>query len=170
MLPFAETEPFWKPPNVFDCFGVFGIVLAVFSIWYAWYLAQKDLAGRIAAAEAGLTRRFRRGSIRERLRQCILDIKRTDREAASKNWKLARAFLDEADESLAAIWVSIPTDDRGSVEKIRNGLDFVRQYFRSQKERAGAWTGQSAEVIRTACQLLAGMEMRYSDIIEEGSR
>lgn len=48
----AVAESFWKAPNVFDVAGVLGTIAGIGSIWFSWWLAKRDIAKRIAEAEA----------------------------------------------------------------------------------------------------------------------
>lgn len=50
-MPFAETEAFWKSPNVFDVLSLVGLAVGFISIWLAIIYSKRDLTTKIAEAE-----------------------------------------------------------------------------------------------------------------------
>lgn len=95
---FAE-EPFWKPPNVYDAFGVVGVVLALASIWYAWYLARRDIRQRIDNAVAGFLQSLTHTDISD----AIQSLRLARAKCENKKWSVGRMYCETAFERLGRL-------------------------------------------------------------------
>jgi hypothetical protein len=81
----ADTESFWKAPNAFDVAGSLGLLVGVVSIWLAWWLAKRDIAKRIAEAEARASQ-----AARDEVRRVAKAVLRTGISATIRSLELAR--------------------------------------------------------------------------------
>lgn len=143
----ADTEPFWKTPNVFDAFGVAGFVIGLASIWLSWWLAKRDIEKRLAEAEVRASaaardevRRVARAVLYSGVATTIRSLELAREVCHGKRWLRAIELCILAREQLARV-LAQPTADEPIQTELRGVsaglLDCVTRLRTKRKEGAG---------------------------------
>ncbi|MBA4188404.1 MAG: hypothetical protein C0467_10405 [Planctomycetaceae bacterium] len=114
----ADTEGFWKSPNVYDVLGAAGFVISVASIWLAWWLAKRDIEKRLAeaserasAAARDEVRRVARAVLHSGVATTIRSLELAREACNGKRWPRAVELCILAREQLARVLAQPAADE-----------------------------------------------------------
>jgi hypothetical protein len=169
---FAEADPFWKPPTVYDVLSVVGLILGIASIWYAWYLARKQLRADFRKAADEAVDRVAQMVLGSDVADAARYLRETDRLLGDKEWVRAQMRLDDAATSIAGfasntkLTAEETKEWTGRVMQLRRLLQQTREHARSRKNRSHL----PAEMIAPLDPLISELELLRGRLLSSGHR
>ncbi len=144
---FADTEGFWKAPNVYDVFGIVGVLVGLASIWLSWWLAKRDIEKRLAeaadrasASARDEVRRVAKAALQTGISATIRSLELAREVCKGKRWSRAAELCILAREQLARVLAQPAVDEltRTELGEVSAGLlDCVTGLRTKRKEGAG---------------------------------
>lgn len=138
---FADTDPFWKPPTVYDVLSVVGLALGIASIWYAWHLARKQLRADFRKAADEAVDRVAQLVLGGDLADAVRFLREADAALGDKDWLRGILRIDDARSHLARISANprLTADERkaitGRLADLNELLVQTREHSRSTRNR-----------------------------------
>ncbi len=138
---FADVDPFWKPPTVYDVIGLIGFIVGVGSIWLALYLAKRQLQTDLRKAADEALDRVAQMVLGGDLADAARFLREADHLLNEKEWVRAQMRLDDT-ASLIARFASnskLTTEETkvwtGRVDDLTQLIQHTRAHARSAKNR-----------------------------------
>ncbi len=154
----AVAESFWKAPNVFDVAGVLGTIAGIGSIWFSWWLAKRDIAKRIAEAEARASdaarievRRVAQAVMQTGISSTIRSLELAREACNGKRWPRAVELCLLAREQLTRALAQPASDDQIQSE-LRNLTAILQDCVGRLREQPRMGAGELSE------QVLQGLD------------
>jgi len=144
---FAESETFWKSPNIFDILGAIGFLIGILSVWFAWALSKKDIrkqireaADRSSQAARDEVRRVARALVHTGISDSIRMLDLAREACRGKLWPRAGELCEIAGEHLVRA-LPQPALAPGIAVQIQSVspvlLDCVTELRRQPRSRTG---------------------------------
>lgn len=138
---FADADPFWKPPTVYDVLSVVGLVVGIASVWYAWYLARKQLRADFRKAADEAVDRVAQLVLGGDLADAVRFLREADQALADKDWLRGILRVDDAVSAIARLSANpkLTAEERAALtaglDDLRELLLQTRNHSRSKKNR-----------------------------------
>lgn len=169
---FADADPFWKPPTVYDVLSVVGLGLGIASVWYAWHLARKQLRADFRKATEEAVDRVAQLILGNDVADAARYLREADRLLGDKDWIRAQMRLDDAATLIArfASNIKLTADETkewtGRVITLRTLLLQTRGHARSAKNRGHL----PSDVIAPLDPLITELELLRGRLTSGGHR
>lgn len=177
---FADTEVFWKQPNVYDVTGVAGFVLGLGSVWLSWWLARRDIskrldeaADRASKAARDEVRRVANAVIHSGVADTVRSLELAREACRGKQWPRGGELCELAREQLA--WaLSQPAVSADTTNELRDVtltlLDCVTWLRRQPKRGPGEMSDEVSRGLDDSILALHRVEGRMTGIRVEADR